>query len=126
MYSPEYHKKCKFPFHYEGNIHWKCANTPHPNFKKMFPGVSSIPNLHPFWCATELDANLEMVEDKWGFCSDDCDSDLNVPGDSNNLPFKHLTDYEEFPTPRRNFAKEGPHRSRHPYYNRYYGHHYRG
>ena len=85
-----------------------------------------MPHLHPtYWCATEIDDNLNMVDGKWGFCSDDCVY-LNAPGDSNNLPFKQSIESEEIPTPRRNFAKGGPHRSRHPYYNRYYGHHYRG
>ena len=47
---------CKFPFIFEGKTYNQCTD-----YKFGF-----------FWCATEVDITLEMVENQIGICKDSC------------------------------------------------------
>ena len=47
---------CKFPFIFEGNTYNQCTD-----YKFGF-----------FWCATEVDITLEMVDNQIGICKDSC------------------------------------------------------
>ena len=47
---------CKFPFIFEGKTYNQCTD-----YKFGF-----------FWCATEVDITLEMVDNQIGICKDSC------------------------------------------------------
>ena len=122
--SPEPYKKCKFPFMYNGNIYSTCATTQYPDTRYLLSGLSLTPLQNPSWCATEVRWNHEVVDGKWGFCSDGCLNDRILNLNSKLVPSKENANSVEYPSTRRNFVRGGRHQSRHPYYTRYYGHHY--
>ena len=56
--GPSSGSKCKFPFIFASETYNECTND---------GGIGD------FWCATDLDGSGEMINGKWGICSDDCD-----------------------------------------------------
>ena len=124
LYSPDPYKKCKFPLVYNGHFYSGCATTQNPDIDYVLHGLTLISYLKPSWCATEVNDNHEIVAGKWGFCSNTCSDHMISSDSSKTLPSKGIESSEEPPSPRRNFARGGRHQSRHPYYTRYYGHHY--
>ena len=112
MQSPDPFKKCEFPFIYNKIVYTSCVSD------------SSSDSRYAPWCATEVKENLEVVDGKWGICSYNCWDSPNSPGNLKPFSFEDNTNTELPPSPRHNYARGGRHQSRHPYYTRYYGHHY--
>ena len=57
---------CVFPFKYKDRVFNGCI--PEKEGGKA-------------WCSTEVDADGDLVENKWGYCSSECTTKCNSPSD---------------------------------------------
>ena len=56
-------KPCQFPFKLtNGNVHDSCTTDQDPDGK--------------LWCSTKVDSKGELIKGHWGYCEDNCQTDI--------------------------------------------------
>lgn len=73
--------ECQFPFTHSGNTYHECTNSPLSNDEAYDTDEEDF-----FWCATQVDADGNMVTGQWGVCDfDSCKDPAEDSSDTEQM-----------------------------------------